>query len=767
MHEPHGLNGWRSLPAGALALVAAFLLAQPVAAQIEEVVVTAQKREQDAQDVGISITVLGAERISESGYTSATDLVAQVPGLTYASPFGDGNNASFTLRGVGLNDFSEHNESPTAVYMDGVYRATLASVNLQLFDVDRVEVLKGPQGTLYGRNTTGGLIHFISRKPTQETDGYAELSVGEYQQRRLEAALGGGLGDAAAARLSLLVHDHDGYRKTRTPDVKDANSTEAWAARLQFSFDPSDALGVHASLHRSEADQVSASYEHSASAFAADGFTEVPLGANQVNPVCEGVAGLTGPGQDCFGYRDNDGDVHETENDAEPLLDLETLGASVTVDLDISDRLKFTSITAYEEVDKLFREDTDAGPVPGIVVTNPVDSEQFSQEMRLAGTGEGHRWNLGLYYFKRQVDTGSRTDVSGIGLVDDLTEDTYETKSLALFGQYEFDLTDRWSATVGGRYTNEEQDFELLARDMLGNTPLFLGLSPTPVPGFVIFDFTKDAVGDLTEHDKDSFSFRLQVDYRPSENVLWFGSIARGIKAPGFNFAIDGTGILGGSTVEQIPFEEETLTAYELGVKAMFHDSALRLNASAYHYDYQDFQAFSFEGITNVVSNKDASVTGLEVEIAAAPTPHLEIGVGLSLLESDVKDIAVSNFFTSAPTVRDRDMVLSPEFEATAYLRYGWPMGEGELYVLGDVRHVGAHFLDINNHPIGKEDAYQVGNIRVGYRAAGNRFELAAWVKNVWDEEYRTYAVPVTSLGFTQNMIGRPQWFGVTFRYNL
>lgn len=734
------------------------------AAVLEEIVVTAQKREQNLQDVGISVTAFSGDQMKELGFVTTTDLVQQTPGLTYVPPFGDGNNAAFTLRGVGLNDFSEHNESPVAVYVDEVYQATLAGLGFQLFDLERAEVLKGPQGTLFGRNTSGGLVHMVTRKPTDTFEGYGEATYGEYDQVRLEGAAGGPIVDTLSGRVSFLYHDHDGYRETRTSGLKDANSTDAWSVRGQLLWEPTGDLEILASAHYASADQISATYEHASTTFAPDGITEVFLPADQVNPLCAGVGGLTGPGQDCFGYRDTDGDIHATDNDRQTFLDLDTAGVSLHVDWQVAG-MTVTSISAFEYLNKFFGEDTDMGPVPAIAVTNPVDSQQWSQELRLAGEADQLRWTTGFFYFNRDVRTGSRTDVSGIGLVNDNTVDSDLTESWALFGQLEYEINERWTAIGGLRYTDEEREFEMIARDDLGNTPFFLGLTPAPVPGFVIFDFTEATVGDLTKQEGDNISWRAELDWRPVDDWMVYGSIARGVKGFGFNFAIDGTGILGGSTPAQIPFDEEKLMAYELGFKSSLFDGRARLNASVYYYDYNDFQAFSFEGLTNVVSNKNAEVIGFEAELVTNPWDGWEFSFGLNLQDAEVKDVTSANFFTGDLVTRDRDMVLTPDFTFNGLGRYEWAMFGGNMAVQMDFRIVGDQYFDIANNPITKEDTYVVGNGRLSWTDASDAWQVALWVKNIGDTGYRTYAIPVTSLGFTQQMIGTPRWIGGTVSY--
>jgi iron complex outermembrane receptor protein len=746
-----------------LTLLCGMILGSGTAAgqALEEIVVTAQKREQNLQDVGISISAFSGEQIRELGLLSVSDIVWQTPNVTMVAPFGEGSNTAFTIRGVGLNDFSEHNEAPGAVYVDGVYNGTLAGVNFQLFDLDRVEILRGPQGTLFGRNTSAGIVQYVTRKPSDEPDARAELTIGDFSQVRFDGAVGGPLGEIAAGRLAVLYHKHDGYRPSRTPGVEDASETDARAVRGQLLFSPSDAVDVLLSAHYSEADQVANTYEHASTMFLDDGYTEVYLPPDQVNPTCANVGGLTGPGQDCFGYSDPDGDVYATDNDREPFLDLELAGGSVTIDWDVGG-VALTSITGYESVKKSLGEDTDMGPVPAIAVSNPVDSEQWSQELRATSEHGGNRWTMGLYYFDRDIDTGSRTDASGIGLVDDDTDTRYQTESWAVFGQYEWNFAADWTLILGGRWFNEQQEFEMVARDLLGNTPVFLGISPVPIPGYPVFVFNEETAGNLTEHDIDDFNYRVSLEWRATDDVLAYVSTARGTKAPGFNFAIDGTGILGSSTIEQIPFDEETLTSYEIGLKTELFGGTTRFNAAAFYYDYEDYQAFSFEGITNVVSNKPAEIKGLELEIQSRPIENLQLTLAASWLDAEVEGIVSSSFFTGDTVTRTRDMVLAPGSEVSGIARYTWPTSIGRFSIQGDFSWTDDQFFDIANNPITHEDAYAVYNASVGYATTDERYEVTAWIKNIADEEYRTYAIPVTSLGFSQNMYGKPRWYGVT-----
>ena len=191
---------------------------------LEEIIVTAQKREQSLQDVGIAVTAFSDKQIRELGFTDSTDVVAMTPGLIYTTPNAESSVINFFLRGVGLNDFADANENPVAVYVDDVYRPASGGLSFQLFDLQRVEVLRGPQGTLFGRNTTGGVVHFISKRPTEEVDGFVDLTYGSYNQIKAEAAFGGPIGDTVSGRLSAAMNKHDGWTENRFAGAPDYNA---------------------------------------------------------------------------------------------------------------------------------------------------------------------------------------------------------------------------------------------------------------------------------------------------------------------------------------------------------------------------------------------------------------------------------------------------------------------------------------------------------------------------------------------------------------
>jgi iron complex outermembrane receptor protein len=365
----------------------------------------------------------------------------------------------------------------------------------------------------------------------------------------------------------------------------------------------------------------------------------------------------------------------------------------------------------------------------------------------LSHTGENSRWTTGFYYYSRDINSGTRTDLSGIPDFFPINNNTVtddQTDSWSVFGQYDFDLSDELTLIAGLRYTDEQREFNMVVTDDSG-------ILPDPA-----FEFSKATAGDLTKNDNEYISYRLELNWRANEDLLWFGSISRGVKGAGFNLDIG----IDPRTVEDIPFDEEKLLAYEVGFKSTLFDGNTRFNASIFYYNYQGYQAFSFEGLSNVVSNKDATIYGLDAELVTNPWEGWEFNFGLSLLDTEVEDI------NTGVSVINREMTMAPDITFNALVRYEWSAMSGMMSIQGDLQHVGEQNFDILNTTLGAEDAYTVGNLRATYVTASGQASFSIWVKNVTDEEYRIYAIQVPGLGFSQSMIGLPRWAGVTASYN-
>jgi iron complex outermembrane receptor protein len=741
----------------AIALTAAspaFVQTRPAGA-LEEVVVTATRREQSVQDVALSVTAFTGDQIRSLGFTNTTDIVSMTPGLNYTVPNAESSQINFFLRGVGLNDFADASENPVAVYVDDVYHPASGGLSFQLFDMDRVEVLRGPQGTLFGRNTTGGLVHFVSRKPTDTFDAYLDLTGADFGQIKVEGAIGGPLSEHVDARLSFATDHHDGYTKNRFPGGPDYNAANAKAVRTQFLYKPTDALDVLFSAYYSKNDATVGAWQNQATQLGgATGDVSLPLGPNETT-----TAGPCGPrtGTDCFGYRDTDNDPWAGAYDRNGRVYVQNTGATVNLNWRFGG-VTLTSITSAQGVGRLQSEDTDASPAPLIMPTFQANTDTYTQELRLAGGSDRFRWLGGLYYFHNDVMGHYSLDLTNLGFVYFDANYTQRSKSWAGFGQVEYDITPTLTLIAGLRYANEKKELDYLNRDLSGFFTNVVGL-----PSDVAFDFSPQSVGDLAKHDDNSVNGRLGLDWKPTPDILVYGAIARGTKSAGFNVGfLDSTLLFASNTVATIPFGEEKLTSYEIGFKSTWAAGRTRLNGALFYYDYKDFQTFRFELLNQVIFNTDATVKGGELELQTSPWQGWNFALGLSVL-----DAKADNIPSPSGVLRTRDMVAAPTFAGNAVLRYEWPALGGRIGLQASASMQNHIYYDIQNVPVSFENGYTVTNLRASYRPDNDRWELAAFVNNVTNEAYLIYTFDFTStFGFNQQAFGQPRWAGVSLHYS-
>ena len=684
---------------------------------LEEIIVTAAKREQAQSDVNLSITAFSGNDIEALGFSNSTDIAAQVPGFSIGTPVGEGNNPALSLRGVGLNDFNDIAESTVSLYVDEVYLGALAGQTFGLFDVERVEVLRGPQGTLFGRNSTGGLVHYVSRKPVQDNnEGYVSLDVGEENLTDLEFGQNFVLSDSVAARVSLKKRDHDGYVENRTGP--DGNEADSLAYRLQLSADLNENWNVLLNAHGGDSDTVAPIYQ---------------------------VQG-TGPGgTDFFGFADTDNDVFAGESDRNGVLDIETNGQSITVTGQLSDNISFTSITAREDVEKLHEEDTDSSSNQFVDATFGLDYDQFTQEIRFNIESGANNYTLGAFYYEHDSVGFQNLEIVGGAAVTQLSQYDQDLDSFAVFGQADFALNDTWGLSAGLRYTDETKDFFynnvlVVLADDEGNN-----LGPIPIADNL-----------FQSRDSSEVTGNLVLDWNVSDATNAYASIRRGIKAGGFN-----TGLGAGTE-----FGEEELTSYELGLKSDI-GAATRLSASVFYYDYEDFQALTFNsdlGAGEIVNAPETTVVGGEIELVSQLTSNLLFSAGIAYSDNEIDSITDAQ----GVTLTDRQLVLAPELEANWILRYNQELNSGSsISYQIDGNYKSDHFFDVSNIAVSRQGGYTVSNARIGWLSSDAKLELSVWAKNIFEKEYQVYSFDFTGLaGFNQQFFGQPRWVGVGAKYN-
>jgi iron complex outermembrane recepter protein len=741
------------------------------AAVLEEVIVTAQKREQSLSDIGISVTAFTGEQIRELGFTNTVDVVSMTPGFNYTIPNAEGSQINFFLRGVGLNDFQDVNENPVGAYFDDVYRGAMGGLHLQLFDMERVEVLRGPQGTLYGRNTTGGLVHFISKKPTEDFEGYGEVSFGSFDEIKFEGAVGGAISEQLLGRISIATNNNSGYVDNRIAGVGDFNETDSIAVRGQLLWKATNDIELLAKIHYSKNDSQVGGWQHQVSVATQGGDNRRNVGPT------EDLYGA-GPGNDAFGYRDTDGDPHAGDYDRDGKVKVEADGISGKLTWAINENLTLVNIAAFDLTDRLQEEDTEASPAPLLEPTFGANTDQWTEELRLHGDYDDLRWVAGFYYFNQEVIGKYLLDTTNLGFIFFDADIDQNTESWSTFGQIEYDFAPELTVTAGLRFTDEKKELNFENLELTGLydavtagfiPPAAFGLavapplSPSRPTGSHAFLFNQQSVGNQAKHDKTNLTGKIGIDYRPNEDLLIYASFSRGVKSAGFNTGfLDATFIFASNTVDTIPFDDETLHSYEIGFKSTFMDGKVRLNGAAFYYDYNDFQTFRFELLNAIIFNTDAEVFGGELELQASPWEGWDFMLGLSVLDATAENIPSAG--TGTP--RNRTMVAAPDVTLTGLARYEWPSFNGTAAVLAKFHYQSETFYDIQNYDNAKEDGYIVGDVRAQWTSADEHWQLAAFINNVGDTEYITYTFDFAGFGFNQEAYGKPRWFGGSIGYS-
>ena len=573
-----------------------FSLAVPFHANavlLEEVIVTAQKRDQDLQDVGIAITAFTGDQLRSLGLTSTEQLDNLTPGLLITD-FGNPTTTVFTLRGSAQLDFADHQEPPVAVYLDGAYNSWIGGVGMQMFDLERVEILKGPQGTLFGRNATGGVVHLITAKPTDTFEGYGEVSIGEFSKSRFEGAISGPMAENLNGRASVLINRNDGIIENFSGS--DLNETDSWNGRVQFEWTPNEQTTINLQGRYSRDRETSTlGYQirptainrpdlSGADLFARSfGITEAVLGIpNDPTVIIPGSGAgdglirevenatdrfnscfhpFDGPlffdfttpppaNSDCFNTIDPDGDFAVNGVDQRGVFDRTYKGITGTINLELDNGMEIVSITDYQKLDKEYLEDTDgtAGVgFPGFVLFDFfqfVDSWQFSEELRLHGETDKLKWVVGAYYLRIEGDFRSGIDIRGSNGTAFDNRYSNETESYAFFGQGEYAFSEQFSFTAGVRWTEDKKtmvnnpscdstvaDIALTGGGGIPTDCTFVPLTfPILLPGVTVQELGFN--GSQSEGD---YALKLGLDWRPNEDWLVYASATRGNKAGAFN----------------------------------------------------------------------------------------------------------------------------------------------------------------------------------------------------------------------------------------
>ena len=702
--------------------------------ELETITVTAQKRSQSIQEVPISIATLSGEKF-DSIFSSGDDITAlaiKVPGL-YAETSNGRAAPRFYIRGLGNTDFDLAASQPVSIIMDEVVMENVILKSFPLFDVQQVEVIRGPQGTLFGRNTTAGIIKFDSVKPRQDFDAYVKTTAGTLGQLNLEGAVGGGLTDELSARLSLLSqHRSDWVDNAYTGENDAMGGYNERAGRLQLLWEASDfdaLLNVH-----------SRNYDGTSSLFRANILT---------------------PGSDKLN-ENYDRDTVWYDNPTANSQSYDAWGASLKVDFQL-DGMTLTSISAIEKADGGGIGDIDGGTPdgPGFIPFGAVtedqlkDLEQYTQEIRLASdTNEALSWQVGGFYFDSTFGVNSIDGFFGA------TEVFHGNTSWALFGQTSYKVNDKLDVTGGIRYTDDVKTFSVGLQNVNGFA-LVIGAA-----GIQQYDPIK--VSD------DNISWELSANYRLTDKTSLFARVADGFRAQ----SIQGRDV----AFEAPPSvaKSETIMSFEVGAKSDLLNNTLRVNGALFYYTIDDIQLSAIGGETqgNQLINADKGVGyGFEFDFDYRALPNLSIGGGFSYNNTELQDdnLTVAPCGSGMCTVLDQmnaqDLALidgnpfpqAPETILTLNARYDFPIESGEIYVYGDYQLQGKTNLFLYESAEFKSNNNYEAGLRVAYINYDNNYEVGVFGRNITDQDNLKGAIDFNNLtGF----VNEPRTFGVDFKIN-
>jgi iron complex outermembrane recepter protein len=727
-------SGWVLLP-----LVAAMALpAYAQDAEDTDIVVTARRTAENLQDVPASVSAFTAQSLDRVGAVDPSGLQGAVPNLNIVQGRGSGNALNIYIRGVGQPDALQTFDPAVGFYVDDVYYSRIRGTQLELFDIERVEVLRGPQGTLYGKNTIGGAFRVVTRRPGQDPHAAASVAFGEYGQLEGRLSGSGPISDNLAIGAGVLMATRDGYVSNPTTG-ETYNDRHVGAARVALAWDPTP--GFSADFAADFSQEQSALQMGQATNTLTTIFG-VPL---RVLPAVQPEFNFTASATPGLPNRQ----------------ELEQGGVSATLSWDLSDALTVKSITAARQLQYDDYIDIDATTLELGDVFVGVNQSQVSQELQ--ATYEGGRLTFvgGLYYLSEDIESDqiAFADSFTLGFSPGFTRtiaDDLETTSWAAYANASWALTDRLNLSAGIRYTEEEKNYARTTSVFLVGTPLPTGALPALGTPFAF----------KANETWDDVSPMASIDFHASDNVLLYGRVARGFKSGGFNGRANNPG-------EEQPYDPETSLSYEVGAKTDWLDNRLRVNLALFQTTYEDFQARVGRAVTSpaqplpaidfaVLNAGELDISGAELEVSYTPIEALLFDAQIGYLNAEYGSFfeqRAAVFPATGFTTLDRSKqtpAFSPEYTARFGAQYRFGFGDGSGLVVGaSARFRSEHALAVDNanlvtgarFPGMWQDDYWLYDARLVWESSDGGFTAGVVGRNLSDEVYKTDAQEFSSVG--------------------
>lgn len=665
--------------------------------ELDQIIVTARRREERAEDVPMSISALSGERLERTGGDNLRDIGGLFPGVSFNDS--NGPESEFSIRG--LTSAGSGSDTSIGLYVDEVFVGGETAASQRLFDLESFQVLRGPQGTLFGRNTVAGAVNIVTRKPEADFGGSVEATLGNHGLRQFGASLNIPLaGDRVMARISHVSRERDGYLHNTARPGEYGNDEDGRSTRLHLLARPTDTLDLLLSVDGSR------------------------------DRTCDNMFTLVGGA-----LHDGNTDPDISAWDGPCINERDVKGISLRADQRF-EHTTFTSITAYRERESAFLTDRDFTALPILATGLDTDERQFTQEFRLASTGDGRlNWVIGGFFFDRDFYQNTILDLGpgflGPGLRNTVNAlaDT-RTRSYAAFASGEYALTDRLRAEVGLRYTYESKSVD------------YQQTATLPIPGFdVVAPFSRKV-------DGGEWSPTATMSYELAPGSIAYGRIARGVKSGGFNTGPS-------SDPSQVEFQPETLMSYELGYKSWLLGGKARFDGSVYYLDYDDIQQSDQDGAGFFVSNAaSARSYGAEAQLSVWASENAIVHLGLGYVDARYREFGARS---------GNALPRAPKWTGSLSVDLSREVGAGSVFVIPEIAYRSSNYVDSANTELFRQDANTLVNLRAGYESAAG-WSITAWGRNLTDERFTLGGFAVDPLIYAHTP-SPPRSYGVDLRW--
>ncbi|MFT6437587.1 MAG: iron complex outermembrane receptor protein [Candidatus Azotimanducaceae bacterium] len=705
---------------------------------METITVTAQRRQQNAQDVGIALSVIGQEELKARRIEGISDFVLFTANASVKENI-PGLSPTVSIRGIGLNDFNATNNPSAGVYIDDVALSSLALLSTDLIDLERMEVLKGPQGTLYGRNSTAGALNVVTAKPDfDETYGMVNLGSSNFDTKEAEFFANLPLSDQFAIRVAGKQSKQDEGFYTNKVLGRDVGRRDDLTGRITVAWRPNENVNVLLKIEKKDVDSEIGSPEFI-------GF--IPT-ATETN--CPGQPGCA----DFFGFTDTDGDPFDVAASTAPDYTADHLETTARVEVDLG-FATLTSVTGYIDFGRMYNGDVDYTSAPLLDFVTHDDVIQLSQEIRLSGENEQLSWQTGVYYSKDEVDV-QYDGVLAIFNTTSLTQTHQESTAKAIFGQAEWFVNDEVSIITGLRYSDEDRANKGATKDLVSLAP-GSALSPTtPVGSGPV---TLASIDD--EINETSWAWKLGINWKPLDDVLVYVSSSQGTKSGGF---YSGVSL---SDAQLQPYDKETLISYEAGIKGQLRGDAgfVRYSVGSFFYDYQNMQTFVVEtgtglGVPKLGNVDEAELYGLDLDLSFVPSAveNLALNIGAGYIKSEL-----GTFVDGVGVVpKGNELPDAPKYTLNLGAVYSMYITDTiTARVALDSRYQSDVYKDARNNPILEGESRWVSNARISLMNVGV-WDVSLWAKNLTDEEVYNHGTLSAAFGSGSRLYAPPRTYGLS-----